>query len=168
MRTTRRRTKRSSGGMTALLIGVVLTLLISIGVLEPEWLQPEVPAPAGVYDYELRFPAERYPETGSHIAAAIGRGSSDTCTIDRQGADVNRDQSLRGIPTRKGLDRDEWPMAMCAEGGAGASIAYISPSDNRGAGSWVSNQLSDYPDGTVVLFVIHGEVDLPSVEFATD
>ena len=168
MRSTRRRTKRNPSGGIALLIGLALTILISIGVLDPDWLPTDTPAPAGSHDYELMFPADRYPETGSHIAAAIGRGSSATCTIDRQGADRNRDLSLRGIPTRKGLDRDEWPMAMCAEGGEGASIAYISPSDNRGAGSWVSNQLSDYPDGTIVLFIIEGEIDMQNVVFATD
>ena len=53
-----------------------------------------------------------------------------------------------------GYDRDEYPMDMCEEGGAGADIEYITPSDNRGAGSWVSHQLSDYPDGTKVLFVV--------------
>ncbi|CAM2140135.1 hypothetical protein PT2222_120087 [Paraburkholderia tropica] len=45
-------------------------------------------------------------------------------------------------------------MAMCKEGGEGASVEYISPADNRGAGSWVGHQLTDYPDGTKVLFTI--------------
>ena len=45
-------------------------------------------------------------------------------------------------------------MAMCEEGGKGASVAYIDSSDNRGAGSWVGNQLSNYPDGTKILFVV--------------
>lgn len=61
---------------------------------------------------------------------------------------------MENIQTRMGYDRDEYPMAMCEEGGAGADIEYITPSDNRGAGSWVSHQLSDYPDGTKVLFVV--------------
>jgi hypothetical protein len=58
------------------------------------------------------------------------------------------------VPTKKGYDRDEWPMAMCEEGGTGANVKYISPSDNRGAGSWVSNQLDKYPDGTTVEFEV--------------
>ena len=45
-------------------------------------------------------------------------------------------------------------MAMCAEGGSGADIEYISPSSNRGAGSWVSNDLEKYENGTKVLFVV--------------
>ncbi|CAM4187169.1 Excalibur calcium-binding domain-containing protein [Paenibacillus alkaliterrae] len=104
----------------------------------------------------LHFPADRYPETAAHIASAIAKGESAVCTIDRAGADENRDESLKGIPTKDGYDRDEWPMAICAEGGAGASVAYVTPTDNRGAGSWVGNQLEGYTDGTRVLFVING------------
>lgn len=102
---------------------------------------------------ELIFPADRYPETAKHIQDAIDSGHAATCTIDRNGAEENRKESLRGIETKKGYDRDEWPMAMCAEGGEGADIEYISPSDNRGAGSWVGNQLEEYPDGTLVEFI---------------
>ena len=106
------------------------------------------------YDYVLIFPSDRYPETALHILGAIEQGHSDVCTIDRDGADANRAESLKGIDTRDGYDRDEWPMAMCEEGGKGASVAYISPSDNRGAGSWVGNELSQYEDGTKVLFIV--------------
>jgi len=109
------------------------------------------------YDAVINFPAERYPETAAHIKSAIAKGESAICTIDRKGADKNREESLANIPTKKGFDRDEWPMAMCAEGGKGADIEYVTPSDNRGAGSWVSNQLEKYTDGTRVLFVIDGE-----------
>ncbi|WP_440110984.1 NucA/NucB deoxyribonuclease domain-containing protein [Paenibacillus sp. QZ-Y1] len=105
-------------------------------------------------DHTLTFPSERYPETAKHIQAAIKAGHSDVCTIDRGGAEGNRDLSLKGVPVKKGKDRDEWPMAMCAEGGANADIQYITPKDNRGAGSWVGNQLSTYPDGTRVKFVV--------------
>lgn len=102
----------------------------------------------------LVFPADRYPETARHIKEAIDAGESSSCTLDRDGAEQNRKESLKGVPTKQGYDRDEWPMAMCAEGGAGADIKYIDPSDNRGAGSWISNQLEQYPDGTRVKFVV--------------
>lgn len=111
------------------------------------------------YDVVLYFPASKYPETAAHIESAISKGESSICTIDRDGAEENREESLEGIATKSGYDRDEWPMAMCAEGGAGADIAYIDPSDNRGAGSWVGNQLESYSDGTRVLFVIDGNTD---------
>ncbi|MDN4106122.1 NucA/NucB deoxyribonuclease domain-containing protein [Paenibacillus polymyxa] len=103
---------------------------------------------------KLEFPSAKYPETAQHIKDAIAAGHSNTCTIDRDGADHNRELSLKGVPTRKGKDRDEWPMAMCAEGGDGADIRYISPKDNRGAGSWVGHKLDDYPDGTKIEFII--------------
>lgn len=111
------------------------------------------------YDVVLNFPANRYPETATHIQNAIDKGETPICTIDRDGADENRSQSLKGIPTKEGFDRDEFPMAMCAEGGDGADIAYVESSDNRGSGSWVGNQLEQYPDGTRVLFVIDGTVN---------
>ena len=111
------------------------------------------------YDVVLYFPASKYPETAAHIKSAISKGESAICTIDRDGAEENREESLEGISTKSGYDRDEWPMAMCAEGGSGADIAYIDPSDNRGAGSWVGNQLESYSDGTRVLFVIDGNAN---------
>ncbi|MBA2944231.1 DNA-entry nuclease [Paenibacillus sp. CGMCC 1.16610] len=96
------------------------------------------------------LPAERYPETAAHIKSAEEHGKTNICTIDRKGAEENRKKSLKGIPTKKGFDRDEFPMAMCAEGRTGADIMYVTPEDNRGAGSWISNQLEKYPDGTRV------------------
>lgn len=106
------------------------------------------------YDIKIDFPKDKYPETAEHIKEAIKKGESNLCTIDRDGAEENRKKSLEGIPIKKGYDRDEWPMAMCAEGGTGADIMYISPSDNRGAGSWFSHKLSEYPDGTKVKVVV--------------
>lgn len=110
------------------------------------------------YDETILLPTDRYPETMAHIAAAIKAGASAVCTIDRNGAESNRDASLNGIPLKKGFDRDEWPMAMCKEGGEGSDIAYVTPKDNRGAGSWIGNQLADLKDGTRVLFVVNGEI----------
>lgn len=102
----------------------------------------------------LEFPSNRYPETAAHIQEAIAHGESDTCTIDRAHIEDHRKESLRGIPTKKGKDRDEWPMALCREGGRGAHVKYVHPSDNRGAGAWIRNKLKKYRDGTRVRFVI--------------
>ncbi|MDN4090959.1 NucA/NucB deoxyribonuclease domain-containing protein [Paenibacillus polymyxa] len=101
-----------------------------------------VPVVSQVEDtVRLEFPSDRYPETAQHIREAIGAGHSAACTIDRDGAEQNRELSLKGIPTKKGKDRDEWPMAMRAEGGEGADIKYISPKDNRGAGSLMDQMI---------------------------
>lgn len=130
-----------------------IAMAIAIVVWLAEELPPSSPANAD-FDYTLVVPLDRFPETGAHIRDAIAAGESSVCTIDRKQADARRDQSLKGYPTKPGYDRDEWPMAMCKEGGTGADIRYISPSDNRGAGSWVGNQLEAYPDGTRVLFSV--------------
>jgi hypothetical protein len=55
-------------------------------------------------------------------------------------------------------------MAMCAEGGLGADIAYVELSDNRGSGSWVGNQLEEYANGTRILFVVEyvPELSIPN------
>jgi hypothetical protein len=108
----------------------------------------------GISQVTLEFPSDRYPQTAAHINEAIAHGESDICTIDRKDADEHRKESLKGIPTKDGYDRDEFPMAMCQEGGKGADIKYVEPKDNRGAGSWISNQLEKYPDGTTVKIVV--------------
>ncbi|MEC1345784.1 NucA/NucB deoxyribonuclease domain-containing protein [Bacillus haynesii] len=142
----------------SLLITLLAVAVVIIGIISGDFFtsehQPSGRQNDSDYDEVLIFPSERYPETGAHIRKAIKKGHSEICTIDRDGADERRKDSLKDVPSKSGYDRDEWPMAMCEEGGTGASVDYISPSDNRGAGSWVGNQVSDYPDGTKVLFKI--------------
>lgn len=138
--------------ITSLII-VVLLNLAAYYFGENGQLPSQTPSSGNSEVVRLEFPADRYPETARHIQEAIENGESPICTIDRNEAEANRKESLKGVPTKKGYDRDEWPMAMCAEGGAGADIEYITPSDNRGAGSWVGNQLEDFADGTRVEFM---------------
>lgn len=113
----------------------LLAVLFAIGTYFFEQKSPQTQTSNVEADYLLEFPSSKYPQTAEHIRSAIAKGHSAVCTIDRKGADENREQSLKGVPTKPRYDRDEWPMAMCQEGGSGADIAYISPSDNRGAGS---------------------------------
>lgn len=102
----------------------------------------------------IEFPSSKYPETGAHIKEAIEKGKTDICTIDRKGAADRRKQSLAGVPTKKGYDRDEYPMALCQEGGSGADIKYIKPADNRGAGSFIGNKVDHLPDGSQFKIVV--------------
>lgn len=132
----------------------VLCLAIWIGSFLGVFGEDQQATGADRYDHVIQFPKERYPETGGHIQKAIQNGHSDVCTIDRNGADSRRQESLKGVPTKPGFDRDEWPMAVCLEGGKGASVQYVSPSDNRGAGSWVGHQISSYSDGQRILFIV--------------
>lgn len=138
--------------------GIIISIIaiLSILVAVYEVLVPEETSvkKTNTYDQVLEFPKERYPETGKHITDAIKEGHSEVCTIDRGGAADRRKLSLAPYPSKKGYDRDEWPMAMCKEGGKGAHIEYISLADNRGAGSWVGNKLDKYPDGTRVKFEV--------------
>ncbi|MEK5447452.1 NucA/NucB deoxyribonuclease domain-containing protein [Paenibacillus sp. FSL R7-0331] len=134
---------------------LIIIILLALAAYLFEETSPSVTTtPAGSGEVvQLVFPSDRYPETAGHIQEAIRNGESAICTISREDAEENRKESLKGVPTKKGYDRDEWPMAMCAEGGAGADIEYITPGDNRGAGSWVGNQLEGYADGTRVEFM---------------
>ena len=102
--------------------------------------------------HTLIFSLSRFPHIADHVRDAQAAHKSRTCTIDRPGADENRDESLAGIPTRKGYDRDEYPPAMCKEGGLHADVRYVPSSENRSAGAWMGSALSDYPNGTVILF----------------
>ncbi|KIQ87399.1 sporulation protein [Bacillus sp. L_1B0_8] len=102
----------------------------------------------------IELPSNKYPETAAHIKDAITNGKTDICTIDRDGAAERRKQSLANVPTKKGYDRDEYPMAMCREGGKGADIKYIKPADNRGAGSYIGNKVEKLPNGAKVKIVV--------------
>ncbi|UFH49296.1 NucA/NucB deoxyribonuclease domain-containing protein [Pseudomonas sp. KNUC1026] len=92
----------------------------------------------------------RFPESAQHIEDAIDAGKPDILTIDRANTASNRRDSLRGIETKPGLDRDEYPPAMFQEGGQGASVRHINPSDNRGAGACIGAQCRGLPNGAKV------------------
>ena len=93
------------------------------------------------------IPRGRYPFTTDHIVDAVAGGEPRVLHIDRAGADANREHSLRGIPTRAGYDRDEYPPAVSREGGTGADVRYVPSADNRGAGTVMGEQLHPYCDG---------------------
>lgn len=93
-----------------------------------------------------------FPEAAQHIEDAIAQGHSNIVSIDRLNAASRRAESLKGVPTQKGLDRDEWPMAMFMEGGKGVSVRHINPTDNRGAGAAIMHALRGYDEGVRVLF----------------
>lgn len=97
----------------------------------------------------------KYPESCQHIEEAWAAGFPIILTLSRFHTKINRRHSLRGIPTRAGLDRDEYPFACAAEGSTGAHVKYISPKDNRGSGSVIGQQLRPYPDGTQFRISIH-------------
>ncbi|WP_197499275.1 VENN motif pre-toxin domain-containing protein, partial [Mangrovibacter phragmitis] len=99
----------------------------------------------------------KYPESAKHIEDAQAAGQPTVLTIDRAGATQRRQQSLRDTPMVKGMDRDEYPPAMFKEGGAGASVRPVSPSDNRGAGACIGAQCRGLPDGSSVTIKTGGD-----------
>ncbi len=46
------------------------------------------------------FPTDKYSETAEHIEHTINKGKSAICTINPDGAEENRSQSLKGLPTK--------------------------------------------------------------------
>jgi len=107
-----------------------------------------------VHNTECSISRSKYPEAAKHMEDAIADGHPDVLTIDRAGAAGNRQASLSGIDKVPGLHLDEFPPAMFKEGGSGASVRPISPSQNTGSGASMGNQLRPYPDGTKVNIVI--------------
>ncbi len=99
---------------------------------------------------EIELSRSKYPEAAKHILDAIAAGHSDILTIDRANARKNRKESLKGINTISGKDRDEYPPAMFKEGGTGASVRHITSSDNRGAGSTIGQACKLLPNGTKI------------------
>jgi Deoxyribonuclease NucA/NucB len=91
----------------------------------------------------VRFSRRRWPNIADHIADVRGRYPS-VLHLDRPGAAANRREATRGIPTRKGYDRDEYPPALSREGGAGADVRYVRSSENRSAGAYLGNRLRSY------------------------
>jgi len=89
----------------------------------------------------------RYPAILHHIHIAIRAGWPRVLTIHRAGADRRRDRALAGIPTRPGMDRDEWPMAFARRTWR-THVAYVPSDQNRGSGASISLKLRRYCDGT--------------------
>lgn len=73
-------------------------------------------------------------------------------TWDPEGADARRRQDLRGIPTRSGFDRDEYPPASTREAGlqpdgSSASVVYVASSENRSGGARLGRAMAGYCAG---------------------
>ncbi len=92
----------------------------------------------------------KYPQAAQHIEDAQAAGQPSVLTVDRSGAATNRAVSLKGHKKVQGQQLDEYPPAMMKEGGEGASVRPIDPSDNMGAGASMGNQLRKVKDGEKV------------------
>lgn len=102
----------------------------------------------------LTFSLASYPQVADHARDAMAAGESKVCTIDRKGAAERRKVALRGVKTAAGKDRDEFPPAVCLEGGRGADVRLVPSTENRSAGAWMSGQLAKWPDGTRIRITV--------------
>lgn len=100
--------------------------------------------------YVVLVDSERYPQTAEHIRIAQSIGFPEFVTLGRADAAARRKASLADVKTSPIYDRDEWPMAVFEEGGQGADVVYVEGHDNRGAGSSISWQMRNFPDGSRV------------------
>jgi hypothetical protein len=89
----------------------------------------------------------------AHERAAIDNGQPRTVTLERDNAAARRVYDVRGIPTRPGFDRDEWPPAFTEEAGHHTDgrppddVAYVPSSENRSGGAVMGAALRPYCDG---------------------
>jgi RHS repeat-associated protein len=99
---------------------------------------------------QISISKSRFPESAAHVQDAVRSGQPSVLTIDRAGAASRRREAMKGTSPTAGKDRDEYPPAMFSEGGKGASVRAISPSDNRGAGACIGAQCRGLADGAKV------------------
>jgi hypothetical protein len=112
----------------------------------------------------LGWLAARYPNIRSHALGAIRRGWPTVLVVNRPGASARRERLLRGIPTRPGFDRDEYPPAVGRGRGPGltrgvhpigwmADVRYVPSAENRSHGSSLGSKLRRYCNGTRFRYV---------------
>ena len=118
--------------------------------------------PPGVQ--RVTFSKSAYPNIRRHFRRAHRRGWPRRLVVNRPGADARRDRLMRGRPTRRGYDRDEYPPAIGRGRGKGltrgrnprgwrASVAYVPSSENRSHGAALGGQLRGLCNGTRFRYV---------------
>jgi hypothetical protein len=114
----------------------------------------------------ISFSATRYPRIRAHALAAQARGWPRRLVLNRQGADARRERLLQAVPTRDGLDRDEYPPAVGRGRGAGltagadprgwrADVRYVPSAENRSHGARLGIKLRRFCDGTRFRYVFY-------------
>lgn len=90
---------------------------------------------------------DKHANVIDHAFDARRAGHPRVLHIRREERWANRRAALRGIPTRKGFDRDEYPPAIADEGGKGADVRYIRRREQRTAEALMARQLKPYCNG---------------------
>ena len=114
----------------------------------------------------ISFSATRYPSIRAHALAAQARGWPRTLVLNREESDARRERLLQNVPTRDGLDRDEYPPAVGRGRGAGltagtdplgwrADVRYVPSAENRSHGARLGIKLRRFCDGTRFRYVFY-------------
>ena len=114
--------------------------------------RPSCVSPRGVAN--ITFSKTKYPNIRRHYLAAVREGWPRVLVLNRGGADGRRDRLLRGLATRRGMDRDEYPPAV-ARGSFRADVAYVPSAENRSHGAVLGLKLRRYCDGTRFRYVFY-------------
>lgn len=133
---------------------VVLAALVAVALppFVPVATAQEAPCRTLAGAVVVNLDDSRSPAAVAHVRRAVAARQPWLLHIDRAHEDLHRRTSLRGIPTRPGHDRDEYPPAVSAEGGAGADVELIPAGDNRSAGGKMGAALRPYCDGQAFTF----------------
>ncbi|MCY2967091.1 MAG: NucA/NucB deoxyribonuclease domain-containing protein [Planctomycetota bacterium] len=99
---------------------------------------------------EVIIDGSKHPESARHAQDGIDSGISPHGEIDRPGSKPRRNERMDGVDPIPGMDRDEFPPAVFKPSTGEYSVRGVPPSDNRGAGAAIGNQISGHPDGTPV------------------
>lgn len=131
----------------------VLLVLAVVTMVSPATAQaPVAPAcvrvlAAGDSGVFVNLSNEASPASIAHVRDAVAAGQPRLLHWAPDLADAHRKASLRGKPTAPGMDRDEYPPASSAEGGAGADVRLIPRADNRSSGQRLGAVMHAFCDG---------------------
>lgn len=130
--------------LTCVALGVAT--VAGIGQTPPKDACTSIRAPgdSGVF---VNLANDVTPATIAHAKAAIAAGKPRILHWAPDLAAAHRRASLKGVPTRPGFDRDEYPPAASEEGGAGADVALIPSSDNRSSGQRMGAVMHPFCNG---------------------
>jgi hypothetical protein len=131
--------------LTALMVGSGAGVGISLADGQPSCqLPPTVQT--------VTFSRARYPLIYRHWLDATAKGWPRVLIVERSGTDGRRDRLLASVPTRPGMDRDEYPPSVGREGWL-ADVEYVPSSENRSQGASLGGQLRGLCDGARVEYV---------------
>lgn len=138
----------STRGVWIALVAVVVTAAFLVGLaLGPSSASPQTACRREPLEVVVDLSHELHPAVLAHEREALARGEHRHLVLERDGADRRRRAALRGEPTAPGMDRDEYPPALSAQGGAGSDVALVPAAQNRSAGAVMGAQLRGFCDG---------------------